>query len=262
MNYIQLINDFWVSHEIYSFRPNDVAIYFYLVKVCNAVGWKGDFERNSTKIMSEFEIKDRRTLQSSLDKLASAGLIVFKTKNKSAVIKFSLLSKNIKTTAFNVEDDVVDDVEDDAVDDVEDDALLNINKNININNPSIYPPNRGDIGKKRKKGDVLNFEIPTELQVAQYCTEKNISTVDAKLFISYYEVRGWRLGNGAAPVRDWRKIVDYWAAREDNNQQKKSNYAKDKPKYQSMAERLREESDAAKQQIISDFANNAAESGC
>ncbi len=68
MTYIELINNFWSSHEIHSYRPNDIALYFYLLKVYNVIGRNGAFKRNRYELMVFLSIKDRRTLQSSFDK--------------------------------------------------------------------------------------------------------------------------------------------------------------------------------------------------
>jgi hypothetical protein len=54
MNYIKLINDFWTSHELHSFRTNEIALFFYLVKINNQLSWKESFERNNRKIINCF----------------------------------------------------------------------------------------------------------------------------------------------------------------------------------------------------------------
>ena len=62
------------------------------------------------------------------------------------------------------------------------------------------------------------FTPPTLDEVRAYCMEKGYS-VDAALFLDFYQARGWRLSRGL-PMRDWKAAVRTWARRDKEEQEK------------------------------------------
>lgn len=76
MNYIELINRFWILHEEYSFRPAEISLYFYLLKVNNSCGWKPRFRHRNLKIESALDISFA-VLKQARTHLAEAGLIEY-----------------------------------------------------------------------------------------------------------------------------------------------------------------------------------------
>jgi hypothetical protein len=54
------------------------------------------------------------------------------------------------------------------------------------------------------------FKIPTEEEVAIYCSSKGI-VLDAAQFVAFYQSKGWKVGN--QPMRDWRAAVTTWTKR-------------------------------------------------
>ena len=105
MNYIELIRNFWRSHEEHSFTPTDIALYFYLVEVCNNCCWKNPFKRNNAKILADLGIKDRRTLDSSRNRLKQAKLLEFSKNTTNPNVIYSL------TSTFNAQASVQADVQ-------------------------------------------------------------------------------------------------------------------------------------------------------
>ena len=62
-------------------------------------------------------------------------------------------------------------------------------------------------------------QAPVALSVVRdYVREKNLN-VDPDVFYAYYEENGWRKKNGQ-PVRDWKKTLATWAAREQKKVQR------------------------------------------
>jgi hypothetical protein len=88
MNYIKLINDFWTSHELHSFRTNEIALFFYLVKINNQLSWKESFERNNRKIMADLDVSFP-TLKNARNRLKQAGVLDFKTVKGSAKVSYT-----------------------------------------------------------------------------------------------------------------------------------------------------------------------------
>ena len=80
MNYIELINNFWRLHRGYSFSPIEIALYFYLVDVCNGLGWKNPFNQTNTYIVGTLGISEK-ALYSARKSLEEAGLIEFESGN-------------------------------------------------------------------------------------------------------------------------------------------------------------------------------------
>ena len=99
MNYIKLINNFWIMNEVYSFRPTEIALYFYLLKVNNLCSWRESFDHNNQKVLSSIGLTDVRTLNTARNRLKQADLIDFKSKAGSASTTYTL-----RTYAKNVED--------------------------------------------------------------------------------------------------------------------------------------------------------------
>lgn len=63
------------------------------------------------------------------------------------------------------------------------------------------------------------FTPPTVEQVTAYCKERN-NGIDAERFISYYEARGWKLGN--TPMKSWQAAVRTWEKNKKGNENKKA----------------------------------------
>jgi len=80
MNYIKAINNFWKLQDEHSFNGNQIALYFYLLKLSLE---KTTFKRINAKVMADLNVS-YKTLHNSRNRLKQAGLIDFKTKNGSA----------------------------------------------------------------------------------------------------------------------------------------------------------------------------------
>ena len=79
-------------------------------------------------------------------------------------------------------------------------------------------------------------QAPVALSVVRdYVREKNLN-VDPDVFYSYYEENEWKKKNGQ-PVRDWKKTLATWAAREQKKIQQEQEPASYKPfKVEKVAE--------------------------
>ncbi|AQX84011.1 hypothetical protein ELBR111191_14705 [Elizabethkingia bruuniana] len=145
MNYLAAINNFWSMNEIHSFHSNEIALYFYLLRVNNLCSWKESFKHNNYKIMAAINISSFKTLSNARNKLKQSGLIDFKTKNGSAETEYSLstLVKNTK-----VKDEVSDEVWDEVM------TRLGMSKDKLNKTSSSF--------KKEAKGESDDLEFPEE----------------------------------------------------------------------------------------------------
>lgn len=87
MNYIELINKFWLLHEEHSFCTTEIALFFYLLKINNQCSWKESFRRNNSKIEADLRISFN-TMKNARHKLQQARVIEFRTKNGSPDVNY------------------------------------------------------------------------------------------------------------------------------------------------------------------------------
>jgi hypothetical protein len=102
MNYVALIRSFWRAHEEHSFGTTEVAVYFYLLEVCNICHWKNPFKRNNAKIEADLGISFN-TLKNARNKLVQSGLLSFKTTNGSPNVVYTLSKFDEVTNEVSVE---------------------------------------------------------------------------------------------------------------------------------------------------------------
>lgn len=69
---------------------------------------------------------------------------------------------------------------------------------------------------------------PTMQEVQDYIRARGYG-VNARLFYSQYESSGWKRGNGV-PIVDWRALVDYWEAKDQERRQTDCQGPEDYPK--------------------------------
>ena len=95
-------------------------------------------------------------------------------------------------------------------------------------------PNKNNKNNKNDKEE--RGQAPVSLSVVRdYVREKNLN-VDPDVFYAYYEENGWKKKNGQ-PVRDWKKTLATWAAREQKKIQQEQEPASYKPfKVEKVAE--------------------------
>ena len=86
-------------HEAYSLTGNECALYHYLLKRSNSSNWRNPIEVMNSVAIEYLNLKSFRDVQASRDKLATAGLIQFKTMNGSKFVTYSLFDAETKTFA-------------------------------------------------------------------------------------------------------------------------------------------------------------------
>ena len=109
MNYIELINKFWKCNEERPIGCNATALYFYLVKTCNSLGWKDQFKHSDRFISMQLDISINTT-RNAKNRLKQLGLIDFCAPKKPSrglegitVYSFKTMSK-FDTVADTVAD--------------------------------------------------------------------------------------------------------------------------------------------------------------
>lgn len=66
--------------------------------------------------------------------------------------------------------------------------------------------------KKRNFSFLMFWKAPTAERVAEYCREAGLTRVRPQHFVSYYQARGWHMGQW--PMRSWKAAARLWNERE------------------------------------------------
>jgi len=94
---------------------------------------------------------------------------------------------------------------------------------------TISSPNLVGISQLKDQYTSVSNKVDQELEiqwpasaeeVAEYCAARR-SCIDPEKFYDYYEKRGWKTGGGEV-VRNWKKLIEKWEAREYRGRQKKT----------------------------------------
>ena len=237
MNYISLINNFWLLSEEHDFRPIDIALYFYLLKIANSLSWKPSFKRNNKEIMAKLGINSHHTFNDTRNRLKMAGLIDFTTYKGKALSTYSIVVTLAKNA--NVSAEVTAEVT----------ADLNKTETKTDNKEKIkrkkVPLN--DLGLKFNEEKKVKKEIPPPSleEVTAICVEKGMSEEEAERFYYYYDAQGWVTSTGQK-IKRIDSMVNRWL---NNGKQK----IKDDGKYKDNATKKQERNDEIARDIISRY---------
>lgn len=239
MNYISLINNFWLRSEEHDFRPIDIALYFYLLKIANGLSWKPSFKRNNKEIMAKLGINSHHTFNDTRNRLKMAGLIDFTTYKGKALSTYSIvvtLAKNADVSA-KVTADVSAKVS----------ADLNKTKTENKEKEKRKETTPMDLGLKFYEEKKVKKEIPPPSieEVTAICVKKGMSEDEAKRFYYYYDAQGWVTSTGQK-IKRIDSMVNRWL---NNGKQK----IKDDGKYKDNATKKQERNDEIARDIISRY---------
>ena len=203
MNYISLINNFWLLSEEYDFRPIDIALYFYLLKMANGLLWKPSFRRNNREIMEKFNISSRHTFNDARNRLKSAGLIDYVTYNGKRYSTYKI----INTCAKNAQVDAQVDAQ------VTAQPYNNKTKTKTKTKEYIRKPHPTETElplnvetPKKQKADVSS---PSMEEVIAICADKGMSEEEAKNFYYYYDAQGW-VTTGGQKIKRIDSMVNRW----------------------------------------------------
>jgi DNA-binding HxlR family transcriptional regulator len=144
LNYLLQILFFWQKHEEHLFSVTEVALYFYLLEVCNKCHWKNPFKRNNAKVQSDLSISFK-VLKNARKRLEEAKIISFQTANGKPNVTYRLTEAEIDPAKLPKFNEVTDEVRDEVRDE--------INKTKQNKTKQRIPPNPPDGGKRAKKNE-------------------------------------------------------------------------------------------------------------
>lgn len=182
MTYIDLANQFWRAHEEYSFSSSTIALYFYLLNVCNRRKWRMPFSGKTSIISEELQIS-KSTFSEARKQLEEAGLISYSDgKSRFVPAQYTLLEwQDNKTVEQTVK----------CTDDM----------------THIYK-------YKEKRNLEREMSIPMVADVETYmaaCVIPGGYELKVGLpqrFHDYYSSKDWMIGN--SQMTDWRATARKW----------------------------------------------------
>ena len=201
-SYINLINNFWLLSEEYDFRPIDIALYFYLLKIANGLSWKPSFRRSNLEIMTKLGISTRHTFNDTRNRLKIAGLIEYTTYNGKPFSTYTVIdtcAKNAQVTAQ---------------------VTAQVNKN-----KTKTKIKKENIKRKKDEAENLNLKFdepkkvkpervtPTIEEVVEICQSKGMTENEAKDFFYYYDAQGWVTSTGQK-IKRIDSMVNRWLKNE------------------------------------------------
>ena len=77
MNYIVMINRFWLLRKEYQLTASAVDLYFYLLHTSNQLAWKNPFQHSNKQIMGGTSLGNDKTIATAKNRLREVGLIEF-----------------------------------------------------------------------------------------------------------------------------------------------------------------------------------------
>ncbi len=236
MTYIELINHFWQQFENKGMKPNDVLLYFYLLKECNSKSWQNPFPLPNKKVVIALEISEKSIIDSR-QRLVERKLIKFKggVRNLSPP-EYTIIG--VKDEDFNLP------TESRTVDERQKNGRRNVTYNKDLKTKDNISPNgdnpacaQGEIfsqkdfdqlekklPKKRKVRD--NFKPPTLEEVKQHFltqgADKRIEYWEecAGKFYDHFTAYGWK-GSQNRHIERWDSRANEWISDEEQRQREK-----------------------------------------
>ena len=101
MNYINLINRFWVRNRIDPLKPNDICLYFFILDECNKRDWPDAIELPNGRILFETGLSERALVESR-NRLQQKGFISFESGSRRSRSPLYCLQYEGKNVGKNV----------------------------------------------------------------------------------------------------------------------------------------------------------------
>jgi hypothetical protein len=247
MSYIDLINRFWLRFEEEEISRTEMALFFYLLNVCNRRRWQAQFSLTNKNIMVNLDISEN-TLSKCRDRLVELNLIKYeKGERNNSSPKYTIVgvdddasdSEQEPENASEIDDEyeVTNEDEHDATNDVKTEVNSEVNSEANTGvNTGVKSlarirnhacKNKTKIKNKIKTKDYFN-STSVELYTERAKIEKNKSlsndfknsvkrngTVKVAPPTNDEIVAYFRL-NAAERINDWQgsaqRFFDYFAA--------------------------------------------------
>lgn len=205
MNYIEMINQFWMIRRSKKITPAQAYLYFGLLQECNERNWENPFEYPNESICARIGISEP-TMIDARARLKQLGLIDFESgerNKKSPIYYLNNLSNNRAETELKPS------------------RTPNLKyKNKTRNNIPPNPPGEQTLPfeeekPKRKPKPKKEFIPPSEEEVLSFFSACELPDweIQGRLFYSNYQSQGWRKGTGVQ-ITEWDSLANKWILNE------------------------------------------------
>ena len=97
MNYIKQVRFFWKQAKKHSLGSGEIAMYFYLLEVCNIDQWENPINEPNSTLQRAINVKSYNTIIAIRKNLVDAGLIRFLSKKGSSDVTYFLYDTSTET---------------------------------------------------------------------------------------------------------------------------------------------------------------------
>lgn len=205
MNYIELINNFWLVSESEDLSPHDQSTYFAILKYCNSLTWLNPFVCH-WEILIQYSKTSKNSFYKSCETLDRIGLIKWEKGQRNSTKKpkiFVLVFKNKEGTNREQRRNKEGTTEEhggNLYKQVNKETIKLIN-----NNAALVNSHLKDWIESHSDKPELNKDIPTREDFISYALEKD-STVDKKALSLKYDSwveNNWKDGNDKK-IKKWK----------------------------------------------------------
>ncbi len=210
MNYIEQINGFWQKDTEFNFTDKEIALYFYLLKISNSIGWKNPFGLSNIKTIANFGW-GKSSFDTAKNRLKIAGLIDFKPGDgRGNVYQYEL--KVIEKVGQKVPLSVaLSDTLCRTLSGPEPDTSINKKENGKQKNSiGAVAPTVKKVFVKPSLEEVKAFFLSTIGNTQTHnCWPADRCNNEAGTMYDHYTANGWVQGRGK-PIKDWQAACRNW----------------------------------------------------
>jgi len=91
MNYIELINNFWVSNKLHNFNSLETSLYFFILDYANNARWPENFILPNAVVQSVFRCTKDQLIRAR-KKLCKSGLVAYETGERHNPGKYTIIA--------------------------------------------------------------------------------------------------------------------------------------------------------------------------
>lgn len=211
MNYLDLINNFWIIDEFCQFSCCETRLYFYLLKIANRLGWENNWTHSDNKTCANVGVS-KNAMKNARNRLIQANLISIKAGGNGAKDKTRyqiLIPNHTPNHTPNYTPNHTPNLKKEVTQEKN-----NINK-LNQTNPPFISP----AGVNEPQKVLKNFICPTIQEISEYALTTNL-IIDANRFFDFYTSKNWYIGKNK--MKDWKAAARNWN-RNDQEKQKTIN---------------------------------------
>jgi hypothetical protein len=210
MTYLELVNKFWHKDVEFNFHANEVALYFFLLKTCNQIGWKTPFGCSNDMMMAKFGW-GKGSFDTAKNRLTQADLIRFRPGNgRGNVYQYTLMGLQDETSTKENE-------------------KVYQNDTLSLKKTGVLPAKNTNPVREpydpAKARELPSVEAPSplvprsppllpkiETEARSYIEARGLNldpAIEAEMFLNHYTANGWKI-SGKIPMENRQTALNNW----------------------------------------------------